>query len=303
MEYQYCKTASSQVFTPEYPEGASSFTLIDAPAQASVNSTTGVITITALISVGVYEFVVSYLNETLTQESLYVKLFVNNCGKLSKTDFITCQGNEEPVFFQLTNEAGTTHTFAKFDGDDEITINSSGLITFTYSGTGVKGASITYKIGSTDYFVLISVTMIDCDPITNQQYVECPTNPVCIAWLNNKGGWDSYYFAQTKAYSVDQSDAIEYINYLEENRYATRGNVYEGIECLNNLIPLDHIDRIKSLRNSIQAYIMVPNDADGYDFTPIKVEQGKFTTYQTSQEFYSLSFKFIYAKALKIQTQ
>lgn len=303
MEFQYCKTGSSQVISPVYPVGSNTFSLVDAPPTASINSGTGAITFTNLTSIGIYEFVVAYLNAGSVSQSVFVKVFVNDCGKLNKTDFITCQESETASLFQLTNEAGTTHTFAKFSGDDEIEVSGSGLITFTHNGSGAKGATITYKIGSTDYFVIVSVTMIECEPITNDQYVECPTNPIGIIWLNSKGGWDSYYFAQSKSYNVAQSDAIDYINYLEENRYATRGNVYEGVECLNNLIPLEHIDKIKSLRNSIQAYIMVPNDADGYDFTPIKLDQGNFTTYQTTQEFYSLSFKFIYAKALKIQTQ
>lgn len=309
-EVRYNNTdTTAKVVSPIYPSGSGVFALQNVPSIlgtpiATINSSTGVITITSNLSayVGIYDIQVSYRILGTDYYRMF-RIIIDGVGQLNKTIYVVPREKTTPTYFQLTNEIENCTDFTIFSGDTNFTdLTTSGVLEFTHEGSGTKVCVVQYKSEGTTLTGIIGVEMIDVAAIGGITYEECPKDSMLLVWLNEKGGWDTYNFVQAKTYEVSQSDAARFINSNMELRYSSRGKVYQGVDVSNQLIPKEHIEKISSLRDAIQVYMANFTD-DEWTFTPVIIDQGNYTLYTTEQENRSLSFKFLYALNKVIQNQ
>ncbi len=301
---------SAKTLAPTYPAGSYGFELLDVPTifgstpVATINGTTGVLTFVSNLTLfpGTYEFIVRYYAPTILWQSIVFRLVIINYGKLNRKVFNLPKVKETPTLIQLVNENETASGFSKTSGDTNFTISSSGLITFTHDGEGAKFMTISYSLAGRTLSDIILVNLIEVDEVVYSDYDECPADAILITWLNDRGGWDTYYFTQNKRYQVSQAGAKKFVNNNRNLIYSSRGSIYDVIEVNNQLIPKEHVEKIASLRNAIQAYKVDFVD-DEFVFTSITIDEGNFITIDNDEEFKSLSFRFIFSQNKLVQIQ
>ena len=319
-EVEYCNTnTGSKVLSITYPSGASTFSLIDVPVLAgtpiaTINSSTGVITfnfhsiVGLSITPGIYEFIVRYnIPSSIYSQNERFTLKVKRCNALNKNIFYVCKQVTTNKILKIRSELGNFSSCSIVEGSDAVftAVNSEGDVTYTPETTpavGSKTLNLQYTINGYSEISIITLNIIDCVQPSVSTYEECVKDPIRIVWLNNNGGWDNYLFSQDKSYEVDQEGATRFFNSNNELKHASRGRVYNVVECINDQLPISHIDKIKSLRNSIQAYVLT-SESDYSEAYPIYIDQANFKTYETANQLHSANFRFMFAKPLTIQEQ
>lgn len=294
-------------FTPTYAVGAASFTVIDAPSWVSINSGTGQITVTPPAPVGVYKFQIKYsitIGEVTTDYYEEFTIVIDEGSKLNATSFQVCQ-DVDGFSFQLGVEGKTISGCSLSAGPEQITVSDSGLITIIDIADldmGDNTYTIEYSDGFDTFTQEITITKIACPDATPDTFNDCGPDEIRIVWRNTLGGDEVYYFNQQKSYLVEQDKGSTFVSSDNELKYQSRENIYDGTELIMQLIPKSHANRIRSLRDSIQAWV-APNIDDVDTWIPIIVDSESFTLYDTIEPLINLSFKFRYAKPKLIQNQ
>ncbi len=292
--------------TITYPVGAGTFSLQSAPAWVSINAGTGVIDIPVPASavVGVYTFGIKYTASAVDHLAEFT-LAIDTHWNLNIDEFKVCE-NDTAATFQLAYENPETlmSSVSKTGGHSSVTISSSGLVTVDIGAlpAGINTINVSYSNGFSTITDTFTVEKLACANVDLNVYTNCSDELIGVAWINANGGYEYYYFGQINSFGEDQSDGKTFVNSDREKKYSTRGDVYDVVECKSTKIPKAHIERIAALRRSIQAFVFTdPADEDTY--TPIFIQQGSFNKFQTDQEYYTLSFRFTYAKPKTIQNQ
>jgi len=158
-----------------------------------------------------------------------------------------------------------------------------------------------------DYYVLFETSI---QPLLNvylvkfefescfPEYDFCSRYDINIVWVNPAGGWSSYCFKGKKTYGVTTKEKKIYRDTNNVQRYYKIQDTYDTIEVLSGELPMSHVDFLKSLKYSPQAYIFRNSQ-----FIPILIEDKDFTLYQDGDGYFFYDIKIKYAQEINIQTQ
>lgn len=294
--------------SPTYEAGASDFAMIGAPSWMSINSSTGAISVTGgSASKGVYRVVITYkvtVGETSADKFVEFVLIIDDHSVLNSDTFTVCEGSEEyQIQLALKDPAYTMQDVEFTETYSDITISETGLVTIQ-SGmpTGPSVFSIRYNDGFDTFTKTFTINIVPCAAVSANTYTDCGPDEIRIVWRNPLGGEEVYYFNQQKAYSVVQENGSTYINQSRELRHLNRGDVYDEVQLIHQLVPKEHVKKMRSLRDSIQAWV-APNIDDVTTWKAIIIDQDNFPTFNTSEPLNNVIITFRYAKPKLIQKQ
>jgi hypothetical protein len=161
--------------------------------------------------------------------------------------------------------------------------------------------------GITDEFLVIINLLPDyVNGLPNYDNECC--SAINIIWVNREGGYENYIFTgRRQVYEVEPG---------EEEAYKTRGlvrknsqikDVYRAVICGTQEIPANHLIKLESLRNSIQAWLYddsLPAYANWNDrFIPIVIDRETFITRDTREKVIQRNIRFLIGQEVIIQTQ
>ena len=170
---------------------------------------------------------------------------------------------------------------------------------FTAQGIGSYSIPFTEFVGGevVDMEIIINVVAD-----TQSLYQNCCSDrDMNLAWLNDKGGWQNYIFQGIRTFEVRVGDDSTFKTSDLVLKFSEIKDVYTGEIVTSGDIPKAHADALDSLRTSIQAFLF-NEQTTAWDI-PIMVDKGSFTKYKTSDKFFQVAVKFIYAEEVLIQTQ
>lgn len=286
-------------FTPTFPEGATGFTLGNNPSGTTIEGS-GRVVLDETVVVGEYYIVVNYtIGEGGPAQSKLIYLVVKDCEpELFKTSYVICKSGSQSITIAGSGTLGTPDFGEHSIEVTETADNVYSINTNTMTLNEVYEVIVTVD-GAPKTFTLKA---INCAASSLLTLSDCENEPLQVIWKNRAGGWNNYWLLQDKGYAVEQSEGKTYITIADEKKWTSRGNIYDVVEITNQMVPKSHVDFIRSLKDSIQAYIG-SDLADPSTFVPIIIDEESFSLYQTGDEFYSFSFNFKYAKKRKVQNQ
>lgn len=296
-----CSDAASSDYSPAYPLYAEVFSLANNPIGVTINASTGLVSIGTVVK-GEYFIVVKYrvpLGEgEYTYYSDVINLLSIDCTtKLNKTSYVFCKGGPLQITLSGTTSIEAINTgqaWANDAGGGVIDVNSDEMtIGTTYTMEAVFGDETRINF---------TIKAIDCNASNFIPVTFCEKDGLQVVWKNRAGGWNNYWLIQDKLYSVDQEEGKSFMNINEEELWNSRNNIFDFVEINDLQVPKQNVQLIRSLRDSIQAYIAT-DITDPLTFVPIKLDAKSFNLYQSSQEYFSYSFRFKYAKRRKVQQQ
>ncbi len=144
----------------------------------------------------------------------------------------------------------------------------------------------------------VQITTTNCD----YEDGPCVSYPLYIFWLNQDGGFSSYTFSPKKTYGVDIGGSGTYKDADLITRYAHIDNIYDTFVQPSGYIPESHVDLLKGLRYSQQAWVYVP----GLGLTDDVVKEifnytKSFELKRQRNGLYKYDFEFSYSKELLTQ--
>jgi hypothetical protein len=286
-------------FTPSYPGSATDFVLVNNPDGVSIE-TDGRIALSDTVVFGDYYLIINYtIGEGGPAGQMIVYLSVKECEeRLYKTSYTICKSGSQTIKLAGSGTLGTPDF-----GEHSIEVTETSDNVFSIDTSSMTLNQV-YEIAITVDGVSKSFTLkaINCTTSSLLSVADCENEPLQVIWKNRAGGWNNYWLMQDKGYSVDQEEGKTYINLNDEKKWTSRGNIYDVVEINNQLVPKSHVDLVRSLKDSIQAYIGTDLN-DPLTFVPIILDEESFSLYKTGEEFYSFSFNFKYAKKRKVQLQ
>jgi hypothetical protein len=158
-----------------------------------------------------------------------------------------------------------------------------------------------------EFYVLFETTI---NPLSNvylvkfvfnsclDEYDFCTPQDINIVWLNRAGGWSSYCFKGRKTYGVKIADKRTYKTADNLVNYFKIDGVFDSIQVLSGEIPVSHINFVKGLKYSIQAFIKWTGG-----FIPILIEDKDFDLYTDGDGLTTYDIKVQYSAEKLIQTQ
>jgi len=212
---------------------------------------------------------------------------------------------------RLKITSGSTQTHYIYFGNNSYTIPAAGTgVTFTDNNpsadwvriqvNGTTASDATYDFGDINVYVDVVPLSSSVTSVTTC----CDTDTLYLAWFNRYGGWQSWAFRRKRTFTVEiGSEAAQtYVSGITK-KYADIGDVYEGEIVEFEIIDRNHIDTISKMLYSVQVFAW--NDVtDEFDI-PVLIDRQSFNKYSNSprEKVVKMSFKFIYANKLAIQTQ
>jgi hypothetical protein len=202
-------------------------------------------------------------------------------GKQYESSFVSYPAQFTPYYNELGDIAGFTAYSA-------IAFPLQGNYDFTWGGD-----SYTFNVEFVECTELISV---------------CCDNQVNVKWVNQQGGIQNWIFTGIKTNEVTVGDAVSYMGLanrtaggfdtiVRAERYSSKGRCFRSYIVTSDHIRKTDIDALRSLRLSIQAWVV---DDDGTD-VPIVIEPEDFTEYTTRTKLYSIKIRFRTAIPIAIQ--
>jgi len=293
-----CKNAG--VFTFGYPVGAGSFSLASPITGITINAETGEITINwSTFVLGVYKVVINYIVAGVNLSTIYDLTAVDCTPKIVSTVYTLCNRTANYTYQVLLSDGSTYTNFTIDPAVTGVTISSAGLLTIN-PNTISAIQSVTIKYGT--YSQTITVNKATCETPTVMNIEECALDPIGISWINQQGGRQSFYFNQPKEFAISQKGGDTFVNSDTEKRYYTKGVIEDVVRITEQLIPIEFVTSINSLKNAIQAWVFTDID-DVSTYQSIIIDEDTWTFRQTKQRFYELSFTFKYSIAKVIQKQ
>lgn len=157
-----------------------------------------------------------------------------------------------------------------------------------------------------EYMVIINKVLSTAIPqFTTDGCCDGGTN---IWWLNREGGYENYTFTGKKVtFELSEGDSSSYKTQALESKYSELNNIYKAIILNTGDIPKSHLEKLASLRDSIQSWIYSETLPLYYDtkdrFTEIKVDRQSFVLNDTKERIVQRTIRVLVAKEKVIQTQ
>jgi len=283
-----------------YPGGATGFTIIADSIGATIDGAGQITVASNDLPVGIYTITVQYIVGEIT-ETFAVRFAMIDCEKkLLESSFTFCGLGGTEQTQQLQFNTGETYTdWALIVPVIGVTVSPTGLLTVTTDEAESGAVELEYNEGVK---ITINITIATCGNPTHLNFTECPKEPLGIVWVNKEGGRQSYVFNQPKEYTTDQEDGETWDNSARERRYFTRGRISDAIDIVQENIPVEHLTTLRSLKNSIQAWVC-GDISDTTSYQAILIVPGSFYNRKTTDRFYTFAFKFNYAIPELIQNQ
>lgn len=285
----------------DFPAGATIFSIKNPITGISISSETGVVTInfTTFTDLGsfilIIEFTVGGVVTIITEEII----IVDCSNKPLVTDYNICIDGEYATQILFSN--GATYSNVKLlEAVEGVTVSPTGLLSIATDGVEIP-IVIGIKYGD-GLGAEITITVVDCLEPDDIDLTECEKDSLCIVWINQEGGRQSYYFNQPKEFGISQSGGKSYKNKAKENRYFTRGNVGYGVAITQQFVPNEFVQSINSLKNAIQAWVC-SNIANEATYKAIIIDEDSWVYNRTTDRYHTLSFNFDYAINKVIQKQ
>lgn len=214
--------------------------------------------------------------------------------------YISCGGDFQS--YTLPNNRLFTlvsNPYAWFDAVENPLLSS--LVGWSFTAPMVDG---TYTVTFTELVdgevVNWSIQIIVTIPCTSQVFDNCCTNQYNLVWINREGGWMNYIFTGVREFTVDVGDAKTFITSDYIQKYSEVSGVYDGVIATTGDIPQSHVDVLASLQYSIQVYLY---DESEDTFTEILLDKKNFVKRKSTDKFFDVRIRFIYAEELLIQGQ
>jgi hypothetical protein len=289
-----------------YGDTYTTFALIGAPSWVSIDTSSGHIQFdpssvdlpTDLL--GSHTFVIS-ASDGGDPVFFTFTIIVEPCYELNSDSVSFCT-NDSPKTFQFGVEGETTTDYILLTTIPGLSLSSGGLLTYDSSLYINTDIEISYKIGDTTYTKTVHLYADACVIIEPQQTELCEEDLLQIVWRNAQGGNESFCFVYDKTFSVKQEKDIRYKNASREQRFLSRGEVWDYVEVINQMIPSAYVDKIRSLKDSIQAWV-ASNISNEETYIAIIIDPNEFIIHEVKAQYANLSFKFKYAKNKLIQRQ
>jgi hypothetical protein len=300
MTYSICKSDSTDIFTPTYPDGASAFSLLTGNPFISVDSSSGDVSLDLNEAVaGDYIVLVQYSIEG-DNFTFTIELTIEDCENyLLENSFSYCTGSGT-FSNQLYLANPISGTWALVDPVEGVTITSGGLLQVNTTTASVGSYTETVTIDGNSFDITIEI--LACASPSTSPLTDCKLDPIGIVWVNQEGGRQSYWFNQPKDYEIQQSGGTTWINSDKELRYLQRGRVENAVRVSQQFVPIEHIDSLNSLKNSIQAWTCT-NILTASTYRSIIIDEDSWVVKRTLDRFYTIEFTFKYSIEKKIQKQ
>lgn len=130
-------------------------------------------------------------------------------------------------------------------------------------------------------------------------YSNCCDNQTNIFWLNRTGGFENYIFTGVKTFEVDGGDSKSFIT-DKVLKYSEKTKIYNGKIVTTSSVPKSHVDKLDSLRQSIQAW---EYDETTLTFTEIILDTTSYEKYTTKKKIFDVAIRYLYAEEITIQRQ
>ncbi len=129
-----------------------------------------------------------------------------------------------------------------------------------------------------------------------------------IVWVNTLGGYENYIFGGIrKVLEINEGDSDTFKTQDLTLKNSQLKNVYDTVVVNTGKVPLSHLEKLKSLRNSIQAWYYNENLPAYYEwssrFTPIILDREGMILSDTKEKIIERSVRFRIAKEINIQSQ
>jgi len=301
----FCYTESAVVenWTPEYPSGASGFSLLNNFAWLSINSGTGEVEIDLdNLAIGVYVILVRYsISEGGTAQSEYKFAVIDCSQQFQQNTFTFCQDSGS-YSFQLLQPNGEVYSdYSLAVAKTGVSVSALGVLTINSGSISKLTSSVFINFNSGSSFEVF-FNSIPCASISTASFTDCVKDSTCIVWVNQEGGRQSYYFNQVKEFRITQTGSKQWVNSSKEKRNYTKGIVEDAVIVNQEFLPEEHLTAMASLKNSIQAW--VTNDISNKEkYRSIYLEEDSWTVKKSNSRFFSVSFIFKYSIARLIQKQ
>jgi hypothetical protein len=130
------------------------------------------------------------------------------------------------------------------------------------------------------------------------EYNFCSPYRIPVLWLNPAGGWSSYCFKGRKTFGVTIGDSRQFKTTNRIEKHYSRSRIYDTIGVLSGEIPVSHAAFLKSLKYSIQAYVI---STVGY--LPMLLDEKDFVLYEEGNGLMTYNLNLKLATEINIQTQ
>jgi hypothetical protein len=129
-----------------------------------------------------------------------------------------------------------------------------------------------------------------------------------IVWVNTLGGYENYIFGGVrKVLELNEGDSDTFKTQDLTLKNSQLQNIYDTVIVNTGNIPLSHLTKLKSLRNSIQAWHYNESLPSYYEwasrFTPIILDREGMILSDTKEKIIERSVRFRIAKEINIQSQ
>jgi hypothetical protein len=174
---------------------------------------------------------------------------------------------------------------------------SGGVITVMNTQLGVTNLTI-YNTLDEEQTASVQITTTNC----YEEVDECLGYPLNVFWLNPEGGFSSYVFNAKKIFGVDIGDSKTYKDADLITRYSNINNIYDTVIQASGFIDETHVDLLKSLRYSVQAWVYVYNN--GLEDDEVKEIFNYTKSFELKRQgtgFFKYDFEFSYSKELLTQ--
>lgn len=192
--------------------------------------------------------------------------------------------SDPPAIIGAWVEYGTWPVWANLSGGYIIVFNAQ---------LGVTNLQI---VNNTDpenpVYASVQITTTNC-----YEEGQCLQYPLHIVWLNPEGGFSSYNFSPKKSYNVDIGSSSTMKDSDLITRYVSINNIYDTTIQPSGFIPETHVDLLKSLRYSQQAWVVVDSSNALEIFNYAK----SFELKKQANGFYKYDFEFSYSSELLTQ--
>ena len=178
--------------------------------------------------------------------------------------------------------------------------NLSGVIPDVYVFGFTRGADI--------YLIEITVTD-DCTVATHNNPICTPDNTQThIVWLSREGGYENYIFSGKRFITetgTGDSETTKTFDLIKKNAQTT--GIYRAVTVSTGVVPREHLVKLESLCNSVQAWVFDDTLPFYYDwskrFKEIILDRQTFSTGDTNERMVERSIKYFIAKELITQVQ
>lgn len=156
----------------------------------------------------------------------------------------------------------------------------------------------------TEYLIVINklATCVD------NAYANKCCDSTNIVWVNSLGGFENYIFGGVrKVLELNDGDSATFKTQDLTLKNSQLQNIYNTVIVNTGKVPLSHLTKIESLRNSIQAWYYDSALPAYYEysnrFIPIILDREGMILSDTKEKIVERSVKFRIAKEINIQSQ